>query len=79
MENHAKFVATEILIGTDAVLNMIRENKCHQLNTTMQSGAMFGMHTLNGDLTRLIKEGKITKETALEYSNDRRDFENFLY
>ncbi len=74
-----RFVATEILIGTDAVLNMIRENKCHQLNTTMQSGAMFGMHTLNGDLTRLIKEGKITKETALEYSNDRRDFENFLY
>lgn len=76
--NNGRYAATEILIGTDAVLNMIRENKCHQLNTTMQSGASFGMHTLNWDLVRLLNTGKITRETAMQYTNDKREFENYL-
>lgn len=75
---NGRVVATEVLIGTDAVLNMIRENKCHQLSTTMQSGAFFGMHTLNGDIVRLLNAGKINKETALQYTNDKREFENYL-
>ena len=40
-----RVVATEVLVGTDAVLNMIREGKCHQLNSIMQSSAATGMHT----------------------------------
>lgn len=70
--------ATEILIGTDAVANLIRENKCHQLGSMMQSGGSVGMHTLNSDLSRLISTGQITKENAMKYSNDRRDLEQFL-
>ncbi len=77
-EGNGRVVATEILTGTDAVLNMIRENKCHQLNTTMQAGASFGMHTLNGDLVRLLNCGKISHSTALQYTNDKREFENYL-
>jgi twitching motility protein PilT len=75
---NGRVAATEILIGTDAVCNQIRENKCHQLGTLMQSGANVGMHTLNSDLARLIQKSVITKQQALKYSNDRADLEQFL-
>ena len=70
--------ATEILVGTDAVLNLIRENKCHQLNTVMQANAAVGMHTLNGDLARLVDAHAISGENANRYSNDRRELEQFF-
>lgn len=70
--------ATEILIGTDAVLNMIRENKCHQLTTSMQSGRAHGMHTLNMDLSELLRRGRISRENALKYTNDSKDLSQFI-
>ena len=73
-----RIAATEVLIGTDAALNLIRENKCHQMNTIMQSGAAHGMHTLNGDLTRLVSTDQITQENAIKYSNDRKELQQYL-
>ncbi|MDD6038930.1 MAG: type IV pilus twitching motility protein PilT [bacterium] len=73
-----RVAATEILTGTDAVLNMIRENKCHQLNTTMQAGAIHGMHTLNNDLMKLVRQGIITPESAMRYTNDKREMETLI-
>lgn len=77
-KGNGRVVATEVLVGTDAVCNQIRENKCHQLGSLMQSGSAFGMHTLNNDLSRLIQEGKITKQQAYKYSNDRAELEQYL-
>ena len=73
-----RVAATEVLIGSDTALNLIRENKCHQMNTVMQSGAVLGMHTLNADLSRLVNRGIITKENAIKYSNDKRELQNFF-
>ncbi len=73
-----RIAATEILIGTDAVCNLIRENKCHQMQTIMQSGASLGMHTLNSDLSRLVAEGTISKENALAVSPDKSDLMEYL-
>ncbi len=73
-----RYPATEILIGTDAALNLIRENKCHQMNTVMQSGASLGMHSLNMDLTRLVREGKITRDDAMKYSNNKKELLQYL-
>lgn len=73
-----RIAATEILIGTDAVSNMIRENKCHQMNTAMQAGAALGMHTLNKDLMSLVQRGVISMEQARKYTNDKRDLEQFM-
>jgi twitching motility protein PilT len=73
-----RIAATEILTGTDAVLNLIREGKAHQMGSTMQSGAAYGMHTLNGDLCRLVRDGSITPQAAYQYSNDRKDLEQYL-
>ncbi|NCC44121.1 MAG: type IV pili twitching motility protein PilT, partial [Clostridia bacterium] len=64
--------------GTDAALNLIRENKCFQMNTVMQSGGAYGMHTLNKDLCKLVQSGTITVESAMKYSNDKKDLEQYL-
>lgn len=70
--------ATEILVGTDAVCNQIRENKCHQLGSLMQSGVSTGMHTLNHDLVRLMQAGMITRDAAMKYTNDKAEFEQYM-
>lgn len=70
--------ATEVLIANDAVHNIIRENKCHQLSAVMHSGGAQGMHTLNSDLVRLVKLGRISVDSAMKYSNDRRELEQLL-
>lgn len=73
-----RIAATEILIGTDAACNLIRENKCHQLNTVMQSGRNLGMHTLNNDLARLVTSGVITRESAMKVSPDKSDLQQYI-
>lgn len=77
-DGQGRIAATEVLVGTDAALNLIRENKCHQMGTVMQSGLAFGMHTLNADLCRLVQSGTITEEMAFQYSNDKKDLEQYL-
>lgn len=73
-----RVAATEILVGTDGVLNLIRESKTHQLGTLMQSGASAGMHTLNADLSRLVARGVISEETAMKYATDKKDLKQYL-
>jgi twitching motility protein PilT len=77
-DRSGRTVATEILVGTDAVLNLIREGKFHQLSSTMQSSAHAGMHTLAGDLAGLMRQGLITRETAEAAVNDKVELEQYL-
>ena len=77
-DGRGRIAATEVLTGTDAVMNLIRESKGHQMATLMQSGAANGMHTLNGDLSRPVAMGVISGENAFKYSNDKRDLTNYL-
>lgn len=77
-DHKGRIAATEVLIGTDAALNLIRKNKSYQLNSTLQSGASYGMHTLNGDLARLVQAKTITVDSARQYTNDKRDLEQYL-
>lgn len=65
--NRIRIPVYEIMKATDAIQNMIRENKVNQLNSAMQSGAGEGMCTMDGNLLKLCQEGKITKSTALKY------------
>lgn len=73
-----RIAATEILLGNDAVGNMIRENKIHQIQSVLQSGGATGMHTLNMDLMRLVRQKQISVQTAMNYTNDRRDLEQYI-
>lgn len=68
-------IATEVLLNTDAIANQIRENKTHQITSTIQSNTSAGMHTMNWDLKRLEKEFRISRETALKFCSNVKDYE----
>ena len=76
-DGQGRIAGTELLLGTDAVGNLIRESKTHQMSSVMQSGNASGMHTLNMDLVRLVSQGRITRQTAMQYTNDKRDLEQY--
>ena len=57
----------EVMYTTMAIRNMIRESKTHQLESAIAAGASLGMCTMDMALLDLVREGKITPDTALEY------------
>ncbi len=67
--------AFEIMLGTDAVLNMIREDKCHQLEGVIQTGAKLGMTTLDNDLARLVKTGVVSMQDAFAKAKNIKTFQ----
>ncbi len=67
-------MACEVLVNTDAVANQIRENKVHQIPSSIQSGGNVGMHTLDADLKRLVREWVISKDEALKFCSNPKTF-----
>lgn len=63
-----RFPATEILIATDAIKNMIREDKVHQIDNYIQTSQELGMASLEASLVSLVKAGKISMDHAREYT-----------
>lgn len=61
----------EIMLGTPAVRNLIREGKTFQIHSTMQLGMKDGMRLMDQDLARLINAGQITVEEALKWVTDQ--------
>jgi len=59
-----RVAAAEILVATPAVRNIIREGKSHQLEAVIQTGAEFGMQSMDKTLVSLIHSGTITYEEA---------------
>ena len=59
-----RVAAHEILIGTRAIRNLIRENKIAQMRSSMQTGQADGMQTLDQSLQALVMRGVIDRETA---------------
>jgi twitching motility protein PilT len=59
-----RIAALEILIGTPAVRNLIRENKIHQIPSSMQTGQSVGMQTLDMALIELVGKGLVTRDEA---------------
>jgi twitching motility protein PilT len=63
-------VATEILVITPAIANLIREGKTYQIVSMMQSGRSQGMHTMDQHLADLVNARTITYEAAAEKAHD---------
>jgi twitching motility protein PilT len=59
-----RVAALEVLIGTAAVRNLIREGKTHQISSAIQTGQKVGMQTFDGHLQELVQKGHITREEA---------------
>lgn len=77
-DGKGRVAALEIMVGTDAIRNLIRTNKVAQMESTIQGSARQGMCTLNDTLSRLYKRDIISYETALEFSTDRAELEKTL-
>jgi len=65
-------LALEILVNTQAIGHLIREEKVHQIRGLMQTGKQYGMVLLEESLVRLVKEGRITEEDALSRAEDKK-------
>lgn len=74
--NKGRVVVSEILINHHAVSNLIREDKIHQISSQMQLGQdRTGMITQNQSLIKLVKDSKITTDTAIRYSNNPKEIQ----
>jgi len=56
--------AHEVMIGTPAIRNLIRENKIAQMYSAIQTGGQLGMQTLDANLQDLVRNNIVTVEEA---------------
>ncbi|MEI7521895.1 MAG: type IV pilus twitching motility protein PilT [Candidatus Saccharibacteria bacterium] len=71
-------VAAEILVVTPAVRNIIREGKSHQLEAVIQTGAEFGMQSMDKTLIGLIHSGAISYDDARTYAVDVEELDRLM-
>jgi len=71
-----RIAATEIMVRTDAIANLIREDKVHQID--LDTNVKLGMHTLDRDLANLVNLGKVSKEVALEKCVNAKNLLNMI-
>lgn len=69
-----RVAAHEIMLGTPAIRNLIRENKVAQMYSAIQTGAGEGMTTLDQTLKNLVSKGTISKESARAYAKQPEAF-----
>lgn len=70
-DEKGRIAALEIMIITTAIQNMIREGKTHQIESSIQTGAKYGMKTMDMALADYHKNGIISYDTAISYAMDR--------
>jgi len=64
LDGQGRVVACEVLIPTPAVRNLIREGKTHQIYGALQTSGAVGMQTMDADLARLVRTGKVSRALA---------------
>jgi twitching motility protein PilT len=73
-----RVAAAELLMATPAVRNIIREGKSHQLEAVIQTGAEFGMQSMDKTLVNLIHNGTITYEEARNFAVDIEELDRLM-
>lgn len=73
-QNGGRVAAHEILLGSPAIRNLIREDKVPQMYSVIQTSNKSGMQTLDQDLQRLVKKGTVSREMARSKAVNKTDF-----
>lgn len=73
-----RVAAAEILVATPAVRNIIREGKSHQLEAVIQTGAEFGMQSMDKTLVNLIHNGTISYDEARNFAVDLDELDRLM-
>ncbi|MEX2226444.1 MAG: type IV pilus twitching motility protein PilT [Dehalococcoidia bacterium] len=73
-----RIAVCEVMLGTPAIRNLVREAKSHQISTTIATGAALGMRTLDQALAELVASMAITREEALGQARVPAELERLL-
>ena len=71
-------VASEVMVVTPAIRNLIREGKTHQIYSALQSGGQYGMQTMDQSLSRLVRSGQISMHDAEERCINVKDLHRMV-
>jgi len=74
----ARVAALEIMVGTPAVANLVREGKTHQLTNILQTGRRLGMQTLDDGIEGLLRKRMISPEEAFEKAINKERFIGYM-
>ncbi|PHS36504.1 MAG: type IV pili twitching motility protein PilT [Alkaliphilus sp.] len=70
IDEPGRVAAIEIMVATNAISNLVREGKTHQIQTAIQTGMKYGMKTMDNSLLALYREEKISRDSLLSHSID---------
>ena len=73
-DNGGQVAALEVMINNNAVANLIRENRTHQIKSILQTGKAQGQRLLDASLTQLMKERVITQKEAIKHAEEPENF-----
>jgi len=73
-DGKGRVVCVEVLVITPAIANLIKEDRTFQIPSLMQTGIKEGMQMMDDALYKLLQQGHITPQTALERAYDRSKF-----
>lgn len=78
IDEDSRIAAHEILVMNEGIANLIRENKNHQIGSSMQLGSRLGSQLLEANLAQLVKQRVISKEHGRELSNSESLFNRLV-
>ena len=78
-DGEGRALATEIMVVTPAIRNLVREGELAQIYSHIQMGSAFGMQTMNASLAELVVRGAINTETAIAGSPNEKELLRLLH
>lgn len=76
VDGRSRLLASEVMVCTTGIRQLIRGKKTHQLFTEIETGSQRGMQTLEKSLKNLVNAGKISADVALPWVRDKKLFES---
>lgn len=74
-----RIIATEIMMATGAIANLIREGKTYQITSALQAGRESGMHTMDQHLADLVNSHMVTLDAAQSKMQDAENFNRLVH
>ncbi len=78
IDGAGRAVASEVLVATPAIRNLIREGKVHQIYSMLQAGGKYGMVTMDMSLAQLVRSGRVSLDDALERCSSEEDVRRLM-
>lgn len=79
IDGNGRIAAIEYMIDTPAIRSMIRDGKEHQIYSSIQTGHSLGMQTMDQALIKLYSQGKVSRESVVEYCIDKVEVERLMH